>query len=77
MDNGDDAEGYVSVCLLHPLCVYLFITYRLKQSHLDGIVTRTSRPPVFTTAGLLDHIVELVVREDEVINFALLSPPFV
>lgn len=39
---------------------------RLVQGSLDGIVTRKSRPPTFSTAGLLDYIIELIVQEDEV-----------
>jgi hypothetical protein len=38
----------------------------LAQGSLDGIVTRQPRPPTFSTAGLLDYIIELVVEEDEV-----------
>ncbi|KAM6489570.1 hypothetical protein JOM56_014989, partial [Amanita muscaria] len=36
-----------------------------KQTTLDGVVTRQPRPPAFTTDGLLDYIIELVVSEDE------------
>ena len=38
----------------------------MHQSNLDGVVTREPKQPPFTTAGLLDYIVELVVCEDEV-----------
>ena len=38
----------------------------LKQSTLDGAVVHQPKPPVFTTDGLLDYIIELVVSEDEV-----------
>jgi hypothetical protein len=36
------------------------------QSSLDSIVTRQSQAPTFSTAGLLDYIIELIVEEDEV-----------
>lgn len=32
---------------------------------LDSAIVREPRPPQFTTAGLLDYIVELIVAEDE------------
>ncbi|KAF8986513.1 hypothetical protein BDQ17DRAFT_1436257 [Cyathus striatus] len=37
----------------------------LTQSNLDLSITHESKPPVFTMAGLLDHIVELIVCENE------------
>ena len=37
-----------------------------RQGTLDGAVVAQPRVPPFTTAGLLDYIVELVVCEDEV-----------
>lgn len=37
----------------------------LIQGSLDGIVNRQPRPPTFSTAGLLDYIIELIVEEDE------------
>jgi hypothetical protein len=36
-----------------------------NQTTLDHAVVREQRAPTFTTAGLLDYIVELVVAEDE------------
>jgi len=36
------------------------------QSTLDAAISRQPKPPIFTTDGLLDYIVELVVSEDEV-----------
>ncbi|KAG1893156.1 uncharacterized protein F5891DRAFT_1196785 [Suillus fuscotomentosus] len=36
-----------------------------SQGSLDGIVVHQPRAPVFTTSGLLDYIVELVVCEDK------------
>jgi hypothetical protein len=38
----------------------------LLQSSLDSIVTREPKRPPFTTHGLVDYIVQLVVCEDEV-----------
>jgi hypothetical protein len=42
-----------------------------KQGTLDGNVIVQPRVPPFTTAGLLDYIVELVVCEDKVHLFIL------
>ena len=36
------------------------------QGSLDGIVTQQPHPPAFSTAGLLDYIIQLIVEEDEV-----------
>ena len=36
------------------------------QGSLDDIVTRQPRAPPFSTTGLLDYLVELVVCEDKV-----------
>jgi len=41
--------------------------YRMKQGTLDNAVSRRPRVPAFTTQGLLDYIVELVVSDDEVL----------
>lgn len=38
----------------------------LTQTTLDSVIPTRPRIPQFTTAGLLDYIVELVVCEDEV-----------
>jgi hypothetical protein len=40
--------------------------YSERQGTLDGTVTRQPRTPPFTTAGLIDYVVELVVSEDDV-----------
>lgn len=37
-----------------------------QQSILDDVVTKQPHTPPFTSAGLLDYIVELVVFEDDV-----------
>jgi hypothetical protein len=37
-----------------------------NQTSLEGIVTREARGPTFTNAGLMDHVIELIIREDEV-----------
>ena len=42
------------------------VTYSLTQTTLDGSISTLPRIPQFTVAGLLDHIVEFVVCEDEV-----------
>jgi hypothetical protein len=41
------------------------------QSSLDSIVSVEPRRPPFTTQGLLDYVVELVVCEDEVCLYVL------
>ena len=38
----------------------------LTQSTLEGTISRRPKPPTFTTDGLLNYIIELVVSEDEV-----------
>jgi hypothetical protein len=38
----------------------------LLQGSLNSVVNREPRRPPFTTRGLIDHIVELIVCEDEV-----------
>ena len=38
----------------------------LSQGSLDDIVTHQPRAPPFSTDGLLDYLVELVVCEDKV-----------
>jgi hypothetical protein len=40
-----------------------------RQGTLDNVVTKQPRTPPFTSAGLLDYIVELVVFEDDVCFF--------
>jgi predicted aconitase len=37
-----------------------------RQGTLDNVVTTQPRTPLFTSAGLLNYIVELVVNEDDV-----------
>ena len=41
-------------------------SYSLTQSTLDSVISTRPRIPQFTTGGLLDYVVELVVCEDEV-----------
>jgi hypothetical protein len=36
------------------------------QGTLDAVVVSTPRQPPFTPEGLLDHITELIVTQDEV-----------
>ncbi|KAF9003446.1 ribonuclease H-like domain-containing protein [Cyathus striatus] len=38
----------------------------LLQTTLDSAVTLGAKPPAFTTEGLMDHIIKLIVCEDEV-----------
>lgn len=46
-----------------PMDSQLNASVRLMQRSLDGII---SQQPRFSTAGLLDYIIELIVKEDEV-----------
>ena len=41
----------------------------MKQGTLDRIIVQEPRIPPFTTAGLLDYVVELIVSEDNVSDF--------
>ena len=36
------------------------------QGNLDGMLVQQTCLPTFSTAGLLDYIIELIVEEDEV-----------
>jgi len=38
----------------------------MVQSNLDGVLQ--PHPPTFSTNGLIDYIVQLIVEEDEVSN---------
>ncbi|KAF5370479.1 hypothetical protein D9615_009743 [Tricholomella constricta] len=40
----------------------------MLQGTLDGIVSRQPRMPAFTSAGMLDYVIELIVREDEALQ---------
>lgn len=40
---------------------------------LDSIVSRTPKQPPFCAAGLLDYLIELIVREDEVSGLLLFA----
>ena len=39
---------------------------KMKQGTLDSAITREARIPAFSTKGLLDYIIELIVCEDKV-----------
>jgi hypothetical protein len=51
---------------MHLLFATHFANRLLSQGSLDDIVTRHPRAPPFSTDGLVDYIVELVVCEDKV-----------
>ena len=63
--EGSNDRCVFSMYLLHCQVSHL-IPRSLHQSSLDNAITREPKQPVFTTAGLLDHLVELIVCEDEV-----------
>ena len=58
-------KPYIYFFTLKP---YWFLLDRPKQGTLDGIITRQPCQPAFTTDGLLDYIIELVISEDKVIT---------
>src|SRR5260221_6393036 len=51
----------------------LTMTSSQRQTTLDGSVTHQPRVPPFSSQGLIDHLVELIVSEDEA--FYLLDKP--
>jgi hypothetical protein len=44
----------------------LVVNLHFSQQSLDGIVVHQPRAPAFTTSGLLDYVVELIVCENKV-----------
>jgi len=56
----------------HPSVAYdittMLLMLPLSQGSLDNIVTRQPRVPPFSTDGLVNYLVELVVCEDKVNN---------
>jgi len=51
----------------------LIMTARDSQSTLDGVVTSQPHVAPFSTRGLIDHLVELIISEDDA--FYLLNKP--
>jgi len=51
----------------------LMMTSSRRQTTLDGSFTHQPRIPPFSSRGLMDHLVELIVSEDEA--FYLLEKP--
>ena len=51
----------------------LIMTASSRQSTLDGVVKTQPRIALFSTRGLVDHLVELIVTEDDA--FQLLDRP--
>jgi hypothetical protein len=45
---------------------YQYTSFSFSQTLLEGIVTWEAKCPVFTKAGLMDYIIELIICEDEV-----------
>ena len=44
----------------------IHVTCYSSQTSLEGVVTREAKSPLFTNAGLMDYIIELVICKDEV-----------
>lgn len=65
--NPEVTTEYHSVCHFNcPHWLYLTMFCSERQGTLDNVVTTQPRTPPFTSAGLLNYIVELVVNEDDV-----------
>jgi len=47
----------------------LMITSSQHQMTLDGSITHQPRVPPFSSQGLIDHLVELIVSKDEAFYF--------
>jgi hypothetical protein len=43
-----------------------------NQRTLDGFVTQQPAAPVFSSAGLLDHIVEMIVKQDDMSLYSII-----
>jgi hypothetical protein len=57
-------EGKFSLsCCLNS---YQYTPFSFSQTLLEGVVTREAKCPVFTKAGLMDYIIELIICEDKV-----------
>ena len=46
-----------------------------QQPTLDGAFPRQAKPPTFTTDGLLDYMIELIVCEDKARLYAIIRMP--
>lgn len=79
--NAAKSWGFVSIhtlsqnynaihCTFMTLFSFLSFTYIVqfseRQGTLDSIITKQPRTPPFSTLGLLDYLVELVVSKDDV-----------
>ena len=52
----------------------VLMAFSSRQTTLDGSIDRQPRPPTFTTQGMLDHVVELVISQDEAFELVDRSP---
>ena len=62
------------MCPSQLLCVVVLIlqaVFSFRQTNLDGVVSNSPKLPVFTTNGLLDFVIEMIVCEDEVCSFLI------
>jgi hypothetical protein len=61
-----DLSWYV---INYMILIVLIAVLQYRQSTLDNIIVHQARIPEFSTAGLTDFLVELVVTEDKVSRF--------
>ena len=64
---------YVAMSIPWSYILILMITSSQRQTTLDGTFTTQKRVAPFSKRGLIDHLVELVVTEDEA--FQLVDKP--
>jgi hypothetical protein len=62
----ESIRGLCNSVVLLCCLIDISLSSSLSQKTLDGIVSTKHHVPEFTTAGLLNYIIELVVCEDEV-----------
>jgi hypothetical protein len=70
--NSDHFKVYKKLCVKRNLLMHNCAILpnakesTMKQGTLDGAVTREPRMPLFSTNGLLDYVIELIVSKDNV-----------
>ena len=65
------AAGKSFLPLNHPVLIALSL-FSIIQTSLDGVVRHEPKVPPFMNMGLIDHIIELIVCEDEVSEYPYL-----
>jgi hypothetical protein len=49
----------------------MLIKFSLTQTHLEGVIIHKPKIPAFSNPGLLNHIIELIICEDEVCGHSI------